>query len=112
AVPYVEKRGGKRQFSQEGAPLCAAGLPMTLQFTYQHNSDLVPHERGKYRCPLLFPNVTGEGCPTKDAHFSKGGCTSTIAMSEGARIRHQLDRESEQYKRLFALRTMVERINS
>jgi hypothetical protein len=112
AVPYVEKRGGKRQFSPDGAPLCAAGLPMTLQFTYQHNSDLVPHERGKYRCPLLFPSVTGEGCPTNDAHFSKGGCTSTIAMSEGARIRHQLDRESEQYKRLFALRTMVERINS
>lgn len=112
AVPYVEKRGGKRQFSPDGAPLCAAGLPMTLQFTYQHNSDLVPHERGKYRCPLLFPSVTGEGCPTSDAHFAKGGCTTTIAMSEGARIRHQLDRESEEYKRLFALRTMVERINS
>ena len=28
------------------------------------------------------------------------------------RIRHTLDRESEQYKDLYALRTMVERINS
>jgi hypothetical protein len=30
----------------------------------------------------------------------------------GARIRHQLDRESEEYKQLYAQRTMVERINS
>jgi hypothetical protein len=112
AVPYVEKHGGRRVFAPDGAPLCAASLAMTLQFSYQHNADRIPHQRGKYRCPLLFPSATGEGCPTEDAHFAKGGCTTTLAMSQGARIRHQLDRESEQYKRLFALRTMVERINS
>lgn len=112
AVPYTEKRGGRREFDPSGAPLCAAGLAMTLQFTYQHNSDLVPHIRGKYRCPVLFPNATGEECPTEDAHFAKGGCITTIAISAGARVRHQLDRESQEYKRLFALRTMVERINS
>jgi hypothetical protein len=112
AVPYVEKRGGRREFDVDGAPLCAAGLAMTLQFTYQHNSDLVPHQRGKYLCPLLFPNATGQECPIEDAHFAKGGCTTTIAISAGARVRHQLDRESQEYKRLYALRTMVERINS
>jgi hypothetical protein len=80
---------------------------MTLQFTYQHRADLVAHERGKYRCPLLYPKPTGEGCPIADAHFAKGGCTTTLAMSEGARIRHQLDRESEEYKWLYARRTMV-----
>jgi hypothetical protein len=85
---------------------------MPLQFTYQHRADLIPHERGKYRCPLLFPTVRGEPCPIADAHFEGGGCTTTIATSAGARIRHQLDRESEAYKQLYAKRTMVERINS
>jgi hypothetical protein len=112
AVPYTDKRGGPRVFSSDGAPLCAASLPMTLQFRYQDRSALVPHVRGKYRCPLLFPSPSAEGCPIDDAHFAKGGCISTIAMSQGARVRHQLDRQSEEYKRLFALRTMVERINS
>jgi hypothetical protein len=113
AVPFNPgKRGAGRQFAPDGAPLCAAGLAMPLQFTYQHRADLIPHERGKYRCPLLFPTVRGEPCPIADAHFEGGGCTSTIAMSAGARIRHQLDRESPQYKDLYAQRTMVERINS
>lgn len=35
AVPFVEKGGYKaRQFSPEGLPICAAGLPMPLRFTY------------------------------------------------------------------------------
>jgi len=115
AVPFNPGGGGKRakrSFAEEGAPLCRANLAMTLQFRYQDRSALVAHERGKYRCPVLFPNATGEECPIADEHFAKGGCTSTIAMSEGARLRHKLDRESEAYKRLYAMRTMVERINS
>jgi hypothetical protein len=52
------------------------------------------------------------GLPVADAHWAKGGCTSTIAATQGARIRHTLDRDSEAYKDLYALRTMVERINS
>jgi hypothetical protein len=105
-------RGKGRQFAQDGRPLCAAALPMTLQFTYQHRVDLIEHERGKYRCALLFPSATGQECPIADAHFAKGGCSTTIAMSAGARIRHQLDRESQAYKQLYAKRTMVERINA
>ena len=105
-------RGAGRTFAPDGTPLCAANLPMTLQFTYQHRSDLIEHTREKYRCPLLYPSASGELCPIADAHFAKGGCTTTIAASAGARIRHLLDRESEAYKQLYALRTMVERINS
>src|SRR5512145_1016876 len=73
---------------------------------------LIPHERGKYRCPLRFPDTTGGACPIADPHFAKEGCTTTIATSAGARIRHQLDRDSDTYKALYAKRTMVERINS
>jgi hypothetical protein len=44
--------------------------------------------------------VGGPGviCPIGDEHWEKGGCTTTIASSIGARIRYQLDRESAEYK--------------
>ncbi len=113
AVPFTPgKKGAHRQFAPSGAPLCAAGLPMTLQFTYAQRTGGHPHLREKFRCPLLFPRATGESCPIADAHFVQGGCASTIAAGMGSRIRHTLDRESEAYKQLYAQRTMVERINS
>ncbi len=113
AVPLVAgRRGSQRQFAPDGAPVCAAGLAMPRLFTYQHRVGLVPHEREKCGCPLLVPQPTGQPCPLADPHFATGGCTTTLATSRGARIRHQLDRESAAYKELYALRTMVERINS
>jgi len=113
AVPFNPgKKGAGRTFADDGTPLCAANLPMTLQFSYQHRSDLVEHTRQKYRCPLLYPTATAACCPITDAHWHKGGCTTTIAASKGARLRHTLDRESEEYKQLYATRTMVERINA
>lgn len=114
AVPF--NPGGpqraKRRFAEDGTPVCAAGLSMSLEFSYQQRSCLVPHEREKFRCPLLHPAVTGEGCPCDDPHFAKGGCTTSIAKGPGSRLRHTLDREGEAYKKLYALRTMVERVNS
>jgi hypothetical protein len=85
---------------------------MVQLFTYQHRTGLVPHEREKCACPLLHPHPSGVVCPIADPHWEKGGCTTTLAADAGARIRHQLDRESEEYKTLYAKRTMVERINS
>ena len=113
AVPFNPgKKGADRTFAPDGTPLCAAQLPMTIQFTYQHRSGLIPHLREKYRCPLLFPSATGASCPLADPHWAKGGCTTTIAAGAGARLRHTLDRDGAAYKDLYALRTMVERINS
>ncbi|HEU5014173.1 MAG TPA: transposase [Roseiflexaceae bacterium] len=106
------RKGSGRQFAPDGTPLCAARLPMTLEFSYQHRTALVPHQREKYRCPLLFPTATGAACPIGDAHFANAGCTSTIAAGAGSRLRHTLDRESAAYQQLYAQRTMVERINS
>ncbi len=106
------RRGQDRHFAPDGAPLCAAGLAMPRLFTYQHRSGLVPHTREKCGCPLLVPQPTGQPCPIGDPHFAQGGCTTTLAVGRGARLRHQLDRDSEHYKQLYAQRTMVERINS
>jgi hypothetical protein len=113
AVPFNPgPRGTGRTFAPDGAPRCAAGLPMPRIFLYHDRTALVPHTREKCGCPLLVPTPTGAPCPIADPHFAKGGCTTTLAATVGARIRHQLDRESDTYTDLYAQRTVVERINS
>jgi hypothetical protein len=114
AVPFNSgKKGSKRKFADDGRPLCAAGLAMPRLLTYlDRSSGLIPHVREKCACPLLYPQPTGQACPIADPHFETGGCTTTLAADMGARIRHTLDRESDEYKQLYAQRTMVERINS
>jgi hypothetical protein len=114
AVPLVEKGKGKgRVFSEDGLPLCAAGLPMPLKSTYlDRTSTIIEHERGQYVCPLHFPQSTGELCPKNDPHWAKGGCRTTVATSIGARLRHQIDRQGEAYKEVYRQRTADERVNS
>jgi hypothetical protein len=116
AVPFSEKGGYKadgRHFSPEGLPLCAAGLPMRLQFTYtDRTTSIVEHERGKYVCPLLFPTQTARACPIRHKHWKKGGCTAMMPTSIGARLRYTLDRKGAAYKDAYRQRTAVERINS
>jgi hypothetical protein len=113
AVPFVIKGNAKRTFNADGLPLCKAGLPMPLKFTFtSRTTGLVVHEKGRYVCPLRFPEPTGEHCPIDDPHWPKGGCNTTMATSVGARIRHQLDRDSESYKQVYNQRTATERINS
>lgn len=114
AVPLVHReKTPRRQFTPEGQPLCAAGLAMPRLFLYHDRTNsLVPHQREKCGCPLLQPTPTGAACPTDDPHFAKGGCTTTLAASIGARIRWQLDRDSDEYTQIFDQRTVCERINS
>jgi hypothetical protein len=111
AVP-LSKRGGKqRQFDAQGLPLCDAGLAMPLKLTYLCRTTRVAHERGRYACPLVFPEPTGEACPIQHKKWPQG-CVTTLATSVGARIRHQLDRQSATYKQVYKQRTATERVNS
>jgi len=111
AVP-LSKRGGKvRQFDAQGLPLCEAGLAMPLKLTYLCRTTRFEHERGRYACPLVFPELTGESCPIQHKNWPKG-CVTTLATSVGARIRYQLDREGEVYKDVYKQRTATERIHS
>jgi hypothetical protein len=97
AVPFA-KRGGDqpRQFDAQGLPLCAAGRAMPCKLTFVCRTTRVAHERGRYVCPLVFPEPTGETCPIQHQNWPKG-CVTTLATSVGARIRHQLDRNSAIY---------------
>jgi len=112
AVPFSQKGGYKRSFSADGLPLCKAGLPMPLKMTFISRSTLVEHECGRHACPLLFPELTGQVCPIDHDRWPKGGCVTTLPTSIGARIRYQLDRDSETYKEVYKQRTATERINS
>jgi len=117
AVPFSEKGGYKvtqRQFSPEGAPLCAAKLPMTLKFTYTDRTvTLIEHERAKYVCPLCCPKPGAEQrCPINHRNWTRGGCTVIMPTSIGARLRYTQDRESPAYKAVYRQRTATERINS
>lgn len=114
AVPLSTKGGQPdRHFDEAGLPLCAAGLGMPLKFTFtDRTSNLIPHERGHYVCPLVYPDPNGAVCPIAHKKWADGGCTTRIATSIGARIRHQLDRDGDQYKQIYKQRTAVERIFS
>ncbi len=113
AVPFVERgRNPKRQFNADGQPLCAAGYAMSLRYVFWCKTTLIPHERGRFVCPLLYPNLTGQTCPIQHANWAKGGCVTTIATSPGSRLRYQVDRHSEEYKSVYKQRTASERINS
>lgn len=113
AVPYSNKgnyKAKERQFAPTGEPLCKAGLAMPLKFTYTDRTTcIVEHERGKYICPL---KAARQCCPIRHPQWKKGGCTTMMPISIGARLRHTLDRESELYKQAYRQRTAVERINS
>ena len=113
AVPFSERGGHKeRLFDAQGLPLCAAGLAMPLKYTFTDRSSLVEHEAGRYVCPLLFPEATGASCPLNHKRWAKGGCVTTMATSVGARLRYQLDRDSQAYKQVYKQRTANERVNS
>lgn len=62
--------------------------------------------------PPALPQPTSGVCPVDDPHWGDGGCLLVMPTAAGARIRYQLDRENEAYKRVYSQRTAAERIFS
>jgi hypothetical protein len=112
AVPFSQRGGHQKTFSADGLPLCKAGLPMPLKYTFTSRTGLFPHECNRYVCPLIALEPPADACPVNHKRWPKGGCTTTMAASIGARIRYQLDRDSDLFKELYKQRTATERINS
>ena len=111
AIP-LRKMNVTRLFSQDGLPLCEADLPLALKGTFVNKTSLVQHRRGRFVCPLLHPQPNGQTCPINHPKWPTGGCKLVMPTAKGARLRYQLDRESEAYKQIYNQRTAVERIFS
>ena len=126
AVPWADRPDHRKVFDDEGLPLCPAGLAMPLRSTFFKRSHcLVPHECGRFVCPLSgqkgevqeMSEAESENemttCPIDHPNWRKqDGCITTLPTSIGNRLRHQLDRESDEYKNLYRQRSATERINS
>ena len=81
---------------------------MTPTFQFQHTNG---YRAQRFRCPLLFPDPTGQSC--QHAQFAKGrGCVKDLNWEKGGLMRVLLDRTSPLYQAVYHQRTACERINS
>ena len=89
-------------------PLCPKGLRMHPTYQFSHTYG---YRAQRFRCPLLFPQVTGETCDHEQ--FAKGkGCVKDLNWEAGAQMRVTLDRDGPLYQVIYNQRTSAERINS
>lgn len=98
----------KTIFDPDGVPRCPIGLRMHPTFRYAHTYGYTAQ---RSRCPLLFPDATGQ--IGEHEQFQKGkGCQKDINDEPGGRARVLMDRTSPLYHAVYAQRTACERINS
>ena len=92
----------------DGTPYCSKDLRMQPVFFFQHTNG---YRAQRFRCPLLFPEATGQTCD--HAQFAKGrGCVKDLNWEKGGLMRALLDRDSALYHTIYNRRTACERINS
>ncbi len=61
---------------------------------------------------LIQDETNGATCPIRHQKWADGGCKLVMPTAPGARIRYQLDRESDAYQAIYRQRTATERIFS
>jgi hypothetical protein len=92
----------------DGTPRCSRGLRMAPTYPFQHTNGF---RAQRFRCPLLFPERTGEVC--EHPQFLKAkGCVKDPNWEKGGLMRALLDRQSPLYQAIYTQRTSCERINS
>jgi hypothetical protein len=92
----------------DGTPYCSKGLRMHPTFKFQHTNGFTAQ---RFRCPLLFPERTGQVCDQDQ--FAKGrGCVKDPNWEKGGLMRVLLDRSGPLYHVVYNQRTACERINS
>src|SRR5712691_7134224 len=92
----------------DGTPRGFAGLRMYPTYQFQHTNGF---RAQRFRCPLLFPQPSGETC--EHAQFAKGkGCVKDPNWEKGGLMRALLDRSGPLYHVIYTQRTCCERINS
>ena len=91
-----------------GNPICEAGLAMHRDGKHSDRG----RTRQKFCCP--FKNSSHlHDCPIGNKSFKKGkrtGCTKSITIPNDYRL--SINRETDEFKAIYALRTETERYNS
>src|SRR6266567_6014509 len=96
------------QRAPDGVPLCPIGLRMHPTYQFSHTYG---YRAQRFRCPLLFPQSSGQSCDHEQ--FLKGkGCVKDLNWEAGAQMRVTLDRDGPLYQAVYRQRTSAERINS
>jgi hypothetical protein len=108
AVPLNQHAHPVYDRETDGTPLCPKDLRMTPTYQFQHTNGF---RAQRFRCPLLFPERTGEVCD--HAQFTKGkGCVKDVNWEKGGQMRVTIDRDGPLYHVIYNQRTACERINS
>jgi Transposase DDE domain len=108
AVPLNTRGRPVAQVGPNGIHLCPKELEMIPLYEFVHTDG---YRAQVLRCPLLVPAATGQSCDHEQ--FAKGvGCVKQINITAGGKMRIVLDRQAEEYKRIYRQRTAAERINS
>jgi hypothetical protein len=92
----------------DGAHRCARGLRMFASSQFNHTNG---YRAQRFRCPLLYPEPTGQTCE-HEQFLKEKGCVKDINIELGGLQRVLLDRTSPTYKTIYRQRTSAERINS
>jgi hypothetical protein len=108
AVPKNQHGHPESQRTSDGVPLCPAGVRMHPTYQFSHTYG---YRSQRFRCPLLFPQPSGQRCDHEQ--FLKGkGCVKDLNWEAGAQMRVTLDRDGPLYQAVYRQRTSAERINS
>src|SRR2546421_416673 len=92
----------------DGVPLCIKGFRMhpTSQFSHTYG-----YLSQRFRCPLLFPQPTGQTCD-EPQFVKEKGCVKDLNWELGGQMRVTLNRDGPRYKGIYKQRTSSERGNS
>jgi hypothetical protein len=108
AIPLNQHGHPESQRDRDGVPLCAKGLRMHPTYQFSHTYGYLSQ---RFRCPLLFPQASGQTCDHPQ-FLKEKGCVKDLNGELGGQMRVTLDRQSPLYKGIYHQRTRTERINS
>lgn len=108
AIPLNQHGHPESQRDRDGVPLCAKGLRMHPTYQFSHTYGYLSQ---RFRCPLLFPQPTGESCDHPQ-FLKEKGCVKDLNWELGGQMRVTLDRDGPLYQGIYNQRTSTERINS
>ena len=111
AVPFSERGGHKRASTPTACRSARPTCPCRCATPFQQDDPRRARAR-PLRLSAALARANRRSLPRRPQTWAKGGCTATMPTSIGARLRYQLDRDSQAYKDVYKQRTATERINS